>query len=108
MNQDYPIEIFKTGDGRINLEVQLRDDTVWLSQAQLVVLFGRDKSVISRHIRNIFDEGELTAKAVVAKNATTAKDGKVYQVAKLSQIEEACPARYCDYWRLARSAKTQD
>ncbi len=59
----------------IRLEVQRRDESVWLSQAQMVMLFGRDKSVISRHIRNIFNEDELKADSVVAKNATTAARG---------------------------------
>lgn len=80
LNTTYPIEIFQTDDGQIRLEVQLKEETVWLTQAQLVMLFGRDKSVIFRHIHNIFSEGELRAEAVVAKNATTANDGKTYQV----------------------------
>jgi len=62
------------------IEVQLKDETVWLTLNQLATLFGRDKSVISRHLRNIFKEKELNANSVVAKNATTASDGKTYQV----------------------------
>jgi prophage maintenance system killer protein len=77
MNQDYPIEIFQTGDGRINLEVQLRDETVWLSQAQLVVLFGRDQSVISRHVRNIFKEGELVRESNMQKMHIAGSDKPV-------------------------------
>lgn len=72
------IAIFEGPAGQI--DVRLEQETVWLSLAQLVVLFGRDKSGISRHIRNIFAEGELDAEAVVAKFATTASDGKLYQV----------------------------
>ena len=53
---------------------------MWLSLDQMATLFERDKSVISRHIRNVFNDGELLRQAVVAKNATTASDGKVYQV----------------------------
>ena len=56
------------------------DETVWLSLNQMAALFQRDKSVVSRHINNIFDEGELTRSAVVAESATTAADGKTYQV----------------------------
>ena len=67
-------------DGALVLETTVENETVWLSQKQLCELFGRDKSVISRHIRNIFKESELEREAVVAKNATTAADGKVYQV----------------------------
>ena len=68
------------GDGTVALKATVENETVWLNQKQLCELFGRDKSVISRHIRNIFKEGELEYDAVVAKNATTAADGKTYQV----------------------------
>ena len=71
---------FETQDGLARIEVTTDFDTVWLTQAHLVELFQRDKSVISRHIRNIFNEKELDKEAVVAKFATTAEDGKVYQV----------------------------
>jgi len=66
--------------GRAKVEVCLRDDTVWLSLNQISALFRRDKSVISRHLRNIFKTGELNRNRVVAKNATTATDGKTYQI----------------------------
>jgi len=72
--------IFQDDNGEINLDVSLTDETVWLNQKQLCLLFDRDKSVISRHTRNIFKEGELEQSSVVAKNATTASDGKTYQV----------------------------
>lgn len=62
------------------MEVRLEGETLWLSLQQLAGLFGRDKSVISRHLKNIFDAKELQREAVVAKNATTAADGKIYQV----------------------------
>ena len=58
----------------------MQDETVWLSLDQMAELFKRDKSVISRHIRNIFEEEELEKSSVVAKFATTVTDGKVYQV----------------------------
>lgn len=74
------IVIYESEDGQIQLDVQLDGETVWLSLDQLALLFGRDKSTISRHIKNVFSEGELEAQAVVAKYATTAKDGKTYQV----------------------------
>jgi len=61
-------------------EVNLKKDTVWLNLNQISELFKRDKSVISRHTKNIFDTEELNRKSVVAKFATTATDGKVYQV----------------------------
>ncbi len=62
------------------VEVRLKAETVWLSLNQIAELFGRDKSVISRHLNNVFIEKELSKKAVVAKYATTAADGKTYQV----------------------------
>lgn len=57
------IEIFKTSDGVVQLNVQLDEDTVWLNQTQMVELFERDQSVVSRHISNVFKEGELNKKS---------------------------------------------
>lgn len=74
------IQIFKSQDGSTEIQVKLENDTVWLNLMQITELFKRDKSVISRHINNIFKEGELTENSVVAKNATTASDGKTYLV----------------------------
>ena len=74
------IKIYNSNGGQTEIEVKLEKDTVWLSLSQLSDLFLRDKSVISRHIANIFNEKELDLKSVVAKNATTAADGKTYQV----------------------------
>jgi hypothetical protein len=74
------IEIYQLENGKTEINVQLEKETVWLSLNQMVDLFDRDKSVISRHIKNIFKEKELKKISVVAKNATTAGDGKVYQV----------------------------
>ena len=70
--------IFESQD--VSLEVTVCDETVWLSQAQMAELFGRDKGTISLHIKNVFEEGELAAKSVVAFFATTAADGKTYKV----------------------------
>jgi hypothetical protein len=72
--------ILYQSDDSTQLEVRIENETVWLSLNQMSDLFGRDKSVISRHIRNVFVEGELESSSVVAKNATTAIDGKIYQV----------------------------
>jgi hypothetical protein len=74
------IVLYRAADGGPALDVRLEQETVWLSLNQLSDLFERDKSVISRHLRNVFKEGELERAAVVAKNATTAADGKTYQV----------------------------
>lgn len=61
------IEIFTTPDGKTEIQVRLNDDTVWLSQDQLSVLFERDQSAISRHLRNVFLEGELEKKSNMQK-----------------------------------------
>lgn len=67
-------------DELVKLEVRLEDETVWLSIDGMSQLFGRDNSVIGKHIRNIFKEGELVKNSVSAKFAYTASDGKTYQV----------------------------
>ena len=67
-------------DNSVNLEVRVEGETVWLTLNQIAELFDRDKSVISRHIKNIFKEEELFINSVVANFATTAADGKIYQV----------------------------
>lgn len=71
---------YQAEDGRTRLQVRVQDETVWLSLNQMADLFQRDKSVISRHINNVFGEGELLRERVVANYATTAADGKTYQV----------------------------
>lgn len=68
-------------DETIKLDVRLENETVWLTQEQMVTLFGRDQSVIARHIGNIFKEGELDRNSVYAKFAYTAADQKTYNVA---------------------------
>jgi hypothetical protein len=74
------IALYQTDGGRTRIEVRLKDGSVWLSLNQIADLFQRDKSVISRHIRNVFDDRELQRDAVVAYYATTAADGKSYNV----------------------------
>ena len=66
-------------DTSISLEVKLEDETVWLTQAQMVDLFQTSKQNISLHTNNIFKEGELDANSVVKENLTTASDGKKYR-----------------------------
>ena len=78
--QNSNILMYTTEDGITKVEVTFENDTVWLSLDQMAELFQRDKSTISRHIKNIFAEGELNKNSVVANFATTASDGKVYQV----------------------------
>lgn len=77
---DSDLILYLTEDGRTRLQVRLEGETVWLSLNQMVDLFQRDKSVISRHIKNVFEDGELVRDSVVAESATTAADGKIYQV----------------------------
>ena len=72
--------LYQTEDGRTRVEVRFEGDTAWLSLTQMAELFQRDKSVISRHVKNVFEEGELQRESVVAESATTASDGKTYQV----------------------------
>ncbi len=80
VNQKSNIIIYTTEDGLTKIETTFDEDTVWLSIDQMAELFQRDKSTISRHIKNIFSEGELVRESVVANFATTAADGKTYQV----------------------------
>ena len=80
MNNNAQLVMFNSIDGNVVVDVKLEHDTVWLTLNQLVILFGRDKSVISRHIKNVIKDDELISNSVVAKLATTATDGKIYQV----------------------------
>ncbi len=72
--------LYQSDDGQSVVEVQLRDESVWLSQAQMRELFGRERSVITKHINNVFKEGELIKDRVCAQFAHTAADGKKYRV----------------------------
>ena len=71
---------YNSGKGQTSLEVRVARETIWLNLNQIAELFGKDKSVISRHLKKVFATDELKKSSVVAKNATTAKDGKIYQV----------------------------
>ena len=75
------IILYQTPDGESKIEVRLEKDTVWLSADQMAELFQRNKSTISRHIKNVLEDGELEESSVVAFFATTAADGKKYSVA---------------------------
>jgi len=80
-NEKGNILLYQTEDGETKIEVTLSDNTVWLKLDQMAVLFQRNKSTISRHIKNVFDSGELQSNSVIAYFATTASDEKTYQVA---------------------------
>ena len=72
--------LYQTEDGLSRVECRFQGETLWLSLNEIAVLFGRDKSVISKHLKGIFDDGELARDSVVANYATTAADGKTYRV----------------------------
>lgn len=67
--------IYRSADGKIKIDVRFRNETVWLSLDQMATLFGRDKSTISRHVKNVFEEGELSPEATVANFATVQAEG---------------------------------
>lgn len=75
------IVIYQTEDGVTQVNVMFSEETVWLSLDQMADLFQRSKSTISRHLKNIFTEGELSRESVVANFATTAANNKTYQIA---------------------------
>ena len=74
------IVVYVDDNGKPQVDVRFQDETVWLTQAQLVDLYQSSKANVSEHIKNIFDEGELDKKSVVRKFRTTASDGKNYEV----------------------------
>ena len=74
------IILYNTEDGKASVKLYAKNNTVWLSQAQMGELFSISKSSISEHILHIFDEGEINPEAVVRKFRTTAADGKQYLV----------------------------
>ena len=71
MPNNSEILIYQNSDGEVSLDVQLEDETVWLTQAHMAELFGKSKKTISEHIQNIFREGELNEEVVVRKFRTT-------------------------------------
>jgi hypothetical protein len=78
--QNNKIIIYNAEDGKTKIEVNLEDDTVWLSQKQMAELFDKDRKTITEHIQNIFKEGELAENSVCRKFQHTAADRKEYNV----------------------------
>jgi prophage maintenance system killer protein len=78
--QDGAIVLYQTPDGSMSLDVRLEKETLWMDAHQMARLFGRDRSVILRHIRNIYETNELDQTATCAKNAQVAADGKLRQM----------------------------
>ncbi len=80
MQKDLQIIQYQSEEGIAAIEVRLREETVWLNQSQMKMLFDKSKKTISEHIRNIFKEDELMEKSVVRNFRTTAADGKSYNI----------------------------
>lgn len=80
MSENTHIEIYQPKNGKPSVDVKITKETVWLNRHQLTYLFQKDIKTIGRHINNVIKEGELSKNSVVAKFATTATDGKIYQV----------------------------
>ncbi|HEX3934381.1 MAG TPA: RhuM family protein, partial [Puia sp.] len=76
MKEKGDIIFYQSGSDNIDIEVKLEGDSVWLSLNQIAVLFGKDKSVISRHLSNMYREGEINRESTVAKNATVQTEGE--------------------------------
>ena len=75
MNNDNQIVVYQTADNQTQIDVHMENETVWLTQAQMAELFQKDRTVISRHIRNVFNEGELEEQSTCAKFAHMGNDG---------------------------------
>ena len=90
------ILLYQTPGGESRIEVRLQDDTVWLSLDQMADLFQRNKSTISRHIKNVFEDGELSKELVVANFATTTQHGAIEGKTQVHQVEEKAPLIYRD------------
>jgi len=86
MTERQQVHLFTSQDGQAQLEVALEQETVWLSQAQMCELFGRDQSVISRHARNVFKEGELPEESNMQKVHIAGSDKPVAP----SAVRERC------------------
>ncbi|OJW71550.1 MAG: hypothetical protein BGO68_05270 [Candidatus Amoebophilus sp. 36-38] len=93
-NNNQDIIIFKTDNGKISMNVKLDQETVWLTLNQLCQLFERDKSVISRHLKNIFKEGELEQHTTIAKFATVPREGS-HQVQRTRWLVRYCSKYLC-------------
>ena len=101
MSSANPIEIYTAEDGQTRIDVRFEQDTVWLSQAQMVELFEKNKRTVSEHIRNIFRENELEENSVVRKFRTTAEDGKSYNV-KHYNLDVVISVGYRVEWHLIK------
>ena len=78
-SNNHEILFYKNGNDEVRIEVLLQNENLWLTQARIAELFGVQKAAVSKHLKNIFSEGELQEESVVSKMETTATDGKNYQ-----------------------------
>ncbi len=78
--------LYQSEDGKLRIDVRLKDETVWLTQQAMIELFQTSKSNISEHIKHIFEEGELIEESVVRKFRTTASDGKGYETKQINWL----------------------
>ena len=84
--EDNKILIYQTEDGQTQIDVRLENETVWLTQAQMCQLFQRDRTVITRHINNVFKEGELEREQVCAKFAHTTRHGAIEGKEQIQEV----------------------
>ena len=92
------IILYQSQDGATNLDVIIVNETVWLTQTQMSKLFGRDRSVINRHIRNIFAENELEENVVCAKYAHTTQHGAIKDITQTIEILFIISAHHLKIW----------
>ena len=78
-NEEQSMLFYTTPTGNVNVQVLFNNETLWLPQKRMAELFGVDRSVITKHLKNIFESNELEENQVCAKIAHTAEDGKTYQ-----------------------------
>ena len=78
-NSTENVVVYSSADNAVHLDVQLADETVWLTQQQIATLFGVQIPAVSKHLSNIFREGELDKKSVISISENTATDGKKYR-----------------------------
>jgi hypothetical protein len=90
---DNQITVYQRPDGKVNIEVLYADENIWLPQKRIAELFDVDRSVVTKHLKNIFSSSELEESLVCANFAHTAEDGKTYQTKYYSLWEEGMPIR---------------
>ena len=86
MNDNNAIIIYQTEDGQTQVDVRMENETVWLTQAQMAELFQKDRTVITRHINNVFKEGELNREEVCAKIAHTTRHGAMEGKTQVQEV----------------------